>query len=53
MTYPDRVDGVVLLSSITIGGAMGLKAPRGEGHKLLSSYDGTRESMVRLMAWNV
>jgi pimeloyl-ACP methyl ester carboxylesterase len=28
---------------------MGLKAPRGEGHKLLSSYNGTRESMVRLM----
>jgi pimeloyl-ACP methyl ester carboxylesterase len=28
---------------------MGLKAPRGEDHKLLSSYDGTRASMVRLM----
>jgi len=49
MTYTDRVDNVVLLSSITIGAAMGLKAPRGEGHKLLSSYDGTRASMVRLM----
>jgi pimeloyl-ACP methyl ester carboxylesterase len=49
MTYPERVENVVLLSSITIGGAMGLKAPRGEGHKLLSSYDGTRASMVRLM----
>ncbi|HLI23297.1 MAG TPA: alpha/beta hydrolase [Stellaceae bacterium] len=49
ITHPDRVDNVILLSSITIGGAMGLKAPRGEGHKLLSSYDGTRESMVRLM----
>jgi pimeloyl-ACP methyl ester carboxylesterase len=49
MTHPDRVDNVVLLSSITIGAAMGLRAPRGEGHKLLSSYDGTRPSMVRLM----
>ena len=49
MLHPDRVDHVVLLSSITIGAAMGLKAPRGEGHKLLSSYDGTRASMVRLM----
>lgn len=49
ITHPDRVENVVLLSSITIGGAMGLKAPRGEGHKLLSSYDGTRAAMVRLM----
>lgn len=49
ITHPDRVDNVILLSSITIGAAMGLRAPRGEGHKLLSSYDGTRASMVRLM----
>jgi pimeloyl-ACP methyl ester carboxylesterase len=49
MTRPDCIDNVVLLSSITIGAAMGLKAPRGEGHKLLSSYDGTRAAMVRLM----
>lgn len=49
MLHPDRVENVVLLSSITIGAAMGLKAPRGEGHKLLSSYDGTRPAMVRLM----
>ena len=37
ITHPDRVDNVILLSSITIGAAMGLRAPRGEGHKLLSS----------------
>jgi len=49
ITHPDRVENVVLLSSITIGAAMGLRAPRGEGHKLLSSYDGTRAAMVRLM----
>lgn len=49
MAHTDRIDKVALLSSITVGGAMGLKAPRGEGHKLLSSYDGTRASMVRLM----
>jgi pimeloyl-ACP methyl ester carboxylesterase len=49
MLHPDRVDNVVLLSSITIGTAMGLKAPRGEGHKLLRAYDGTRAAMVRLM----
>ncbi len=49
MLHPDRVDNVALLSSITIGTAMGLKAPRGEGHKLLRAYDGTRPAMVRLM----
>lgn len=49
MTHPDRVDNVVLLSSITIATAMGLKAPRGEGHRLLRAYDGTRPAMVRLM----
>ena len=49
MSFAERVENVALLSSITIGSAMGLKAPRGEGHKLLSSYNGTRESMVRLM----
>ena len=49
MQCPDRVENVILLSSITIGTAMGLKAPRGEGHKLLRAYDGTRPAMVRLM----
>ena len=49
MLHPDRVENVALLSSITIGTAMGLKAPRGEGHKLLRAYDGTRPAMVRLM----
>lgn len=49
MTHPDRVDNAVLLSSITIATAMGLKAPPSEGHKLLRAYDGTRPAMVRLM----
>jgi len=49
MTHPDRVDNVVLLSSITIATAMGLKAMPSEGHKLLRAYDGTRPAMVRLM----
>ena len=49
MLHPDRIENVVLLGSITIGTAMGLKAPRGEGHKLLRAYDGTRPAMVRLM----
>jgi pimeloyl-ACP methyl ester carboxylesterase len=49
MTHPDRVDNVVLLSSITIATAMGLKAQRSQGHELLRAYDGTRPAMVRLM----
>jgi pimeloyl-ACP methyl ester carboxylesterase len=49
MMYPDRVDNVVLLSSLTIGAALGLKAPPSEGRKLLQAYDGTRAAMVRLM----
>jgi pimeloyl-ACP methyl ester carboxylesterase len=49
MTHPDRVANVVLLSSITIATAMGLKAQRSKGHELLRAYDGTRPAMVRLM----
>ena len=49
MTRPDQIDNVVLLSSLTIGTAMGLKSPPSEGRKLLRAYDGTRPAMVRLM----
>ena len=49
MTRPDRVDSVILLSSLTIGAALGLKSPPSEGRKLLRAYDGTRPAMIRLM----
>jgi pimeloyl-ACP methyl ester carboxylesterase len=49
ITRPDQVDNVILLSSLTIGSAMGLKSPPSEGRKLLRAYDGTRPAMVRLM----
>jgi pimeloyl-ACP methyl ester carboxylesterase len=49
ITHPDRVDAVVLLSSLTIASAMGLPLQQTEGMKLLQSYDGTREAMMRLM----
>jgi 2-hydroxy-6-oxonona-2,4-dienedioate hydrolase len=49
ITYPDRVDSLVLLSSLTIGAALGLPRQQTEGMKLLQGYDGTREAMVRLM----
>ena len=46
---PDRVENVILLSSGSITGAMGLPRTPSEGMKLLESYDGTRPAMVRLM----
>jgi pimeloyl-ACP methyl ester carboxylesterase len=49
MEHPDRVDNVVLLSSLTIGSALGLKIPPSEGRKLLRAYDGSRPAMARLM----
>jgi len=49
MTRPDQIDTVILLSSLTIGAAMGLKSPPSEGRKLLRAYDGTRPAMVRLL----
>jgi len=49
ITHPDRVDNVVLLSSLTIGAALGIPLPQTEGMKLLQSYDGTRDAMMRLM----
>lgn len=49
ITHPDRVSNVVLLSSLTIGAALGIPLPQTEGMKLLQSYDGTREAMMRLM----
>jgi len=47
--HPDRVENVILLSSGSIGGAMGLKQQPTEGRTLMQSYDGTRPAMVRLM----
>jgi len=49
MMHPDRIDRIVLISSLTIGNALGIWPPPSEGMKLLQSYDGTRESMARLM----
>jgi pimeloyl-ACP methyl ester carboxylesterase len=46
---PDRVENVILLSSGSITGAMGLPRTPSEGLKLLESYDGTRPAMQRLM----
>jgi pimeloyl-ACP methyl ester carboxylesterase len=49
MMRSDQVETVTMLSSLTIGTAMGLKSPPSEGRKLLRAYDGTRPAMVRLI----
>jgi pimeloyl-ACP methyl ester carboxylesterase len=47
--HPDRVENVVLLSSGSIGGAMGANRSPSEGMKLMQAYDGTRPAMLNLM----
>jgi len=49
ITHPDRVDNVVLLSSLTIAGALGIPFEPSAGMKLLQGYDGTRNGMMGLM----
>ncbi|HLY64027.1 MAG TPA: alpha/beta hydrolase [Chloroflexota bacterium] len=49
LTHPDRVSKLFLIASLTISGAMGLKTPETEGLRALRSYDGTKESMRRVM----
>jgi pimeloyl-ACP methyl ester carboxylesterase len=47
--HPDRIENVVLLSSGSIGSAMGADRHPSEGQKLMQAYDGTRPAMVNLM----
>lgn len=47
--HPDRCENVVLLSSGSIGSAMGANRTPSEGMKLMQAYDGTRPAMVNLM----
>lgn len=47
--HPDRIENVVLLSSGSIGAAMGIERRPSEGQKLMAAYDGTRPAMVNLM----
>ena len=49
ITHPDRVEKLVIVSSLTIANALGIEVPPSEGMKLLQSYDGTRASMAALM----
>lgn len=47
--YPDRVDKVILVSSLTIAGSLGLRQRPTEALQALNDYDGTREAMRRLL----
>jgi pimeloyl-ACP methyl ester carboxylesterase len=49
LEHPDRVRRLFMVASLTIAGAMGLPMPQTEGLKALQGYDGSPESMRRVM----
>lgn len=49
LEHPDRVKKLFLVASGTIASAMGLKSPETEGQRALRAYDGSRESMRRML----
>jgi pimeloyl-ACP methyl ester carboxylesterase len=49
MLYPQRIEKMVLISSLTIGQSMGLSQAPNAAMKALGGYDGTREAMKRLL----
>ena len=46
---PDRVEKVILVSSLTIAGSLGIKQRPTEALKALNDYDGSREGMRRIL----
>lgn len=49
LTHPERVEKMILVSSLTIGNAFGIKQAPNAAMKALNGYDGTREAMKRLL----
>jgi pimeloyl-ACP methyl ester carboxylesterase len=49
MLHPDRVEKLIIVSSLTIAGAMGIRQEPNAAMKALMGYDGTREGMKRLL----
>ncbi|ROZ76666.1 alpha/beta fold hydrolase [Ramlibacter sp. WS9] len=49
MLHPDRVEKLVIVSSLTIAGSMGIKQAPNAAMKALMGYDGTREAMKALL----
>src|ERR1700722_17781700 len=46
---PDRVEKVILVSSLTIAASLGIQQRPTEALKALNDYDGTREGMKRIL----
>lgn len=49
MLHPDRVEKLILVSSLTIAGSMGVKQAPNAAMKALIGYDGTRAGMKGLL----
>src|SRR5436853_3237821 len=49
LEHPNRIKKLLLISSATIANAMGISGPETEGMRALRSYDGSRESMRRVL----
>ncbi|MDX3906299.1 MAG: alpha/beta fold hydrolase [Pigmentiphaga sp.] len=49
MLHPDRVEKLIIVSSLTIATSMGIKQEPNEAMRALMGYDGTREGMKRLL----
>jgi pimeloyl-ACP methyl ester carboxylesterase len=49
LTHPDRVEKIILVSTLTIAQAFGIKQAPNAAMKALGGYDGTRESMKNLL----
>jgi len=47
--HPDRVEKVILVSSLTIAASLGIQQRPTEAHKALNDYDGSREGMRRIL----
>jgi pimeloyl-ACP methyl ester carboxylesterase len=47
--YPKRIDKMILVSSLTIGNALGISQAPNAAMKALGSYDGTRPAMKALL----
>jgi len=49
LTHPERVEKMILVSSLTIANAFGIKQAPNAAMKALGGYDGTRDAMRRLL----
>ncbi len=49
MLHPDRVSKLIIVSSLTIAGSLGIKQEANAAMKALMGYDGTREAMRALL----